>query len=337
MGIINGYYDVDMVITDLNENDIRSMVAGRQFAVIRIEPEIVNQNRRTINGFKFYPRYMFELPYFREYSLQIDDGNEANGRTYLCIDNELPVGANAAPLCAKVRDGVSIQYLSIEELLPMVLGKRLIYHTEYVEDHCCVESVINRKMQEHIFRLREDEDREELDEKQEEEQDEEQEGVFYLYDNFFSVEVFLQKISGDDAGEQEFLQPADVRDFDINKKILSTLKKGSNSFYHDAMTINYASVSDQLQAQYFLAKFHSNRLWELNPVCILNYRISTFILPHSISKERAADFPEDRIAYDIKHKTRYVIDSIHVDSDICFSLSEFDELIDRFMYNIRLA
>ena len=322
MGIINGYFDVDMVISDLGEDDIRSLVSGRQFAVIRIEAETINQNRRTINGFKFYPRYMFDLPYFREYSLQIDDGNDANGRTYLCIDDELPMGANAAPLYAKVRDGVSIQYLSIEELIPMVLGKRLIYHTEYVEDHCCVESDINRKIQEHIFRLREEE---------------EQDGVYYLYDSFFSVEVFLQKISDDDAGEQEFLQPADVRDFDINKKILSTLKKGSNSFYHDAMTVNYASVSDQLQAQYFLAKFHSNREWELDPVCILNYRISTFILPHSILKERAADFPEERIAYDIKNKTRYVIDSIHLDSDICFSLSEFNELIKRFMYNISLA
>ncbi len=239
----------------------------------------------------------------------------------------LPMGTNAAPLLAKVRDGISIQYLSVEELIAMVLGKRLIYHAEYFQDHYCVESVINRKMQEHIFRLREEEE-------QEEELEEELDEVYYLYDSFFSVEVFLQKTSDDGAEEQEFLQPADVRDFDINEKILSTLKKGSNSFYDDAMTINYASVSDQLQAQYFLSKFHSNREWELDPVCILNYRISAFILPHSISKERVSDFPQDRIAYNIKDKTKYVIDSIHVDSDICFSLSEFNELIKRFMYNI---
>ena len=31
------------------------------------------------------------------------------------------------------------------------------------------------------------------------------------------------------------------------------------------------------------------------------------------------------------------IDSIHLDSDICFSMSEFKEQIERFMYNIRLA
>ena len=337
MGIINGYHDVDIVISDLREDEIRSLVSGRQFAVIRIAPEIIEEHRRKCR-FKFYPSYFLDLPFFTQYSLQIDDGDEASGRSYLYIDDQLPMGANAEPLCAKVRDGVSIQYLSIEELISMVLGKRLIYHSEYEGDHYCVESVINRKMQEHIFRLREvEEQEEELDEERDGELDGEPDGVFYLYDSFFSVEVFLQKISDEDSGEQEFLQPADVRDFDINRKILSTLKKGSNSFYNDAMTINYASVSDQLQAQYFLAKFHSNRLWELDPVCILNYRISTFILPHSISKERAADFPEDRIAYDIKHKTRHVIDSIHVDSDICFSLSEFDELIERFMYNIRLA
>ena len=171
------------------------------------------------------------------------------------------MGNNAAPLLAKVRDGISIQYLSVEELIPIVLGKRLIYHAEYAEDHYCVESVINRKMQEHIFRLREDEEHEE--DREEEEEEEEQEGVYYLYDSFSSVEVFMQKISDNGAGEQEFLQPVDARDFDITRKILSTRKKGSNSFYDDAMTINYAAVSDQLQAQYFLAKFHSNRLWEL--------------------------------------------------------------------------
>ncbi len=46
MGIINGYYDVDMVITDLGEDDIRSLVEGRQFAVIRFEPEVIEKLRR---------------------------------------------------------------------------------------------------------------------------------------------------------------------------------------------------------------------------------------------------------------------------------------------------
>ena len=46
----------------------------------------------------------------------------------------------------------------------------------------------------------------------------------------------------------------------------------------------------------------------------------------------------DRTNYEHEYdRQNNVIDSIHVDSDICFSLSEFTELIKRFMFNVSLA
>ncbi|MBQ3379899.1 MAG: hypothetical protein IJS94_01735 [Clostridia bacterium] len=203
----------------------------------------------------------------------------------------------------------------------MLLGKRLLFSARFAEDCCGVEEVISRKMQEYVFALRKEDE-------------------YYLYDSFFCVQIFLQKISdvgAASASAPELMQPSDIRDYDVNEKILSKLTKESNGFYHDAMTICYAAESEKLQAQYCLIKFHSNREWDLDPVCILNFRLSSFILPHTVSAEKAADIPEDRIVYDTKSKERYMIDSIHMNSDICSGLSEFYELIETFMYNITLA
>lgn len=131
-----------------------------------------------------------------------------------------------------------------------------------------------------------------------------------------------------------FIEPIDVRNLDINGKMLSVLEKKSSAFYDDAWTIKYESESPELKAQYFLAKFHSNRKWDADPINIMNCRMTAYVLPCKMSRDESDDIPKDRIAFDYVSGTKYVIDSIHVNSDICFSLSEFEKPFGWFIHNI---
>ena len=116
--------------------------------------------------------------------------------------------------------------------------------------------------------------------------------------------------------------------------MLSVLEKKSNAFYDDAWTIKYESESPELKAQYFLSKFHSNRDWAADPINIMNCRMTAYVLPCKMSRDESDDIPKDRIAFDYVSGTKYVIDSIHVNSDICFSLSEFEKPFGWFIHNI---
>ena len=310
MGIINAFKDVRMVISDLSENDIRSFLSGCEYALVKVGPDVYNSypNKETI--YRYNPFHALDK-FFTSYQLRIDGGNEADGGTFLCIKDRFPLPSHSV-------DGISVTHPSIEEVIPMIVGKRLTFRTSFVEDNCNVENVFNEKIQEHFFALwRKDE--------------------YYLYDDFFRVHVFLKRVSDGSTADHEYMEPIDVRDLDINEKMLSTLQGECIPYDNEAMRIQYDSESEKLQAQYFLTKFHSNRDWELDPVCILNYRISAFVLPCVVSVEKAATVTEDKIARDLKSGVQYVIDSIHVDSDICFTLTEFDDLIKCFFGNIGLA
>ena len=256
MGIINAFKDVRMVISDLSENDIRSFLSGREYALVNVGPDVYNSypNKETI--YRYNPFHALDK-YFTSYQLRIDDGNEADGGTFLCIKDRFPLPSHSV-------DGISVTHPSIEEVIPMIVGKRLTFRTSFVEDNCNVENVFNEKIQEHFFALlRKDE--------------------YYLYDDFFRAHVFLKRVSDGSTADHEYMEPIDVRDLDINEKMLSTLQGECIPYDNEAMRIQYVSESEKIQAQYFLTKFHSNRDWELDPVCILNYRISAFVLPCVVS------------------------------------------------------
>lgn len=309
MSIINSFDDINMVISDFSEEDVRRFVSGREFAVIIINADVFKNDIRSRFGLKFSPMGYLGV-HFDTYTLQIDNGDNSGDRTYLFIKDKLPK--------FKQVEGVNILYPSVDELLPMVLGKRLVYYNKFAEDNCDVEDTVNRHLHDDVFNIINKDE-------------------YYLYHSFFRVQVFLQKVSGGDTEEQTMMTPSDIRDYNINNKILSTLKEWSNSFYNDAITMQYNMESNKLQAQYFLSKFHSNREWDIDPVCILNFRIASFILPGTFYAEKAAELPKEKIAYDITNGTKYVIDSIHIDSDICSDLSDLDKWMETFTYNISLA
>ena len=311
MGRINGYDDIRMVISDIR--DIRSFLSGRKFAVIRVSSDFIENDVRVKQfGQKFDLKYVLNMM-VDPYMLQIDDGDTSLGRTYLYVKTR-----SSFSMSFKPAEGVDVLYPSIDELIFMVAGKRLVFSTDFVENRCGIEAVVNRKLQDFVFCLR-------------------QENENYLFDVFFNVKVFLQTVSNEISAEQTFMRLCDIRDFDLNGKMLLKIKEEILSRFGDAFILDYSSESEEHNAQYLLSKFHSNRNWDFDPVCILNYRISAFILPCGISAEKAKKLPSDRITRNVKTGTRYVIDSIQADNDICSSLTEFNELLERFMRGIDFA
>ncbi len=309
MGIINGFDDIKFTITDLTADTVRNLVAGREFAVIKVPPEVYN------NPLKYHYCY-FDLNAIilgmclEAYTLEIKGNDNSGDRTFLWIK----VNLNIKPRKVK---GVKITYPSVGELIDMLSGKKLVFSVHFVRENSVEESV-NDKIQEYVFNVRSDKE-------------------YYLEDRLFDVKVFLQKISRTGQLDYDYSEPIDIRNLDVNGKMLSILNKASNSFYGDAWTVNYASESPELKAQYFLSKFHSNRKWDADPVCILNCRMSAYVLPCVKTKKTMKDFPEDRIVFDTENENLYVIDSIHVNTDICFNLKEFEEIFGWFTSSIALA
>lgn len=306
MPIINNYDTTTFIISEVTEEQLKSFVNGSKFAVITIDHEL----------YVWGPTSALSI-YLDAYTLQIDFKDKSKYRTYLNIWQHKE-GFERHMKQYKPIEGVDVKYPSIEELIFMITGKDLIFSARFLDaGGGGIERVINKKLQELVFNLRIEKE-------------------YYLIDELFDVRVFFKKVSDEKVEENAYLKPIDIRDFNVCDQIVSILKNECSGFYNDDLVINYASVSDKLQAQYFLAKFHSNRQWDLDPVCILNYRISAFVLPYNVSKEERKQYKK-KMAFNIKDGNRYIIDSIHINSDICFDLSEFEKLISGLVTEMSLA
>ncbi len=80
MSIINSFDDINMVISDFSEEDVRRFVSGREFAVIIINADVFKNDIRSRFGLKFSPMGYLGV-HFDTYTLQIDNGDNSGDRT----------------------------------------------------------------------------------------------------------------------------------------------------------------------------------------------------------------------------------------------------------------
>ncbi len=105
----------------------------------------------------------------------------------------------------------------------------------------------------------------------------------------------------------------------------------------DALVIEYVSISKDIQAQYIVARFHSNPEWNKNPVCIMNYRLSVYLLPETIEKASIEGISDESFISSAGRNRKYAIDTIYCNYDICYDMRELYDLISRQYYAIAMA
>ena len=172
-----------------------------------------------------------------------------------------------------------------------------------------------------------------------------------LYDVFHDVKIFLTKVADGNENSKEF-HTEKASDFDIIPRIMDVLKteykesstffededcKGEPITYPDDFCVEFESSSDEVQASYFITRYHSNPAWNLDPVNVLCYRFAVFVLPGSITKEDVSGLPEDKLTTRKADGSVYRIDALLQNGDILFDIAEFAELVGGLFCEISMA
>ena len=147
---------------------------------------------------------------------------------------------------------------------------------------------------------------------------------YILKDEFCDVRVFLTRVEDESSYPEYGLYCEDVRKFDIRHRIVDQFFKKSKEFFDDEnyYSAEFETQTDDVQAAYFLTRFHSNTCWDADPVNIVNVRISAFVLPGTISPKKAKKLPLKKKTRNEESGAEYMIESIHCNTDI---FSDFDE------------
>ena len=218
--------------------------------------------------------------------------------------------------------GTEVKYPSFDEITAFMADKEFVWLTNYVEEHNMERAKSKHFLNDCLIFRENYETRKNL-----------------LYDELLDIRIFLTRVETEGSYPKYGLYPEDIRTFDIREKITDYLKKISKECFLDESDcfLEYESQSPDIQAVYFATKFHSNPAWSLDPVNIFNFRISAFVLPGTISPKKATELPLNKKTLKSDAGSEYVIDSIHINSDICYDLSEFKELIHGLYYDVFLA
>ncbi len=217
---------------------------------------------------------------------------------------------------------IEISYPTVEEFLSFMNDMELVFITNYVERNGNVEACKIRHFLNDDLQMRRNFSKE-----------------FILYDDYYDIKIYLIREEHEGLPAPSCLSPDDIYYYDIKGRILRILERNSKEFFSDESDyfVEYETRSDVITALYFATRFHSNPLWDVNPVCILNFRISVFVLPGEVSRQKMSQLPDEKKT---KHKyteEEYYIDSIFFTSDMCLDLADFEKLIDGHFYDFTLA
>ncbi len=302
-----------MIIPGNQTGFIKQMLDGRRAALITCDKSELEKPNKGFRGFI----------YFNPHLLQVI--GPASDKSGICHFIMLEINSLFDTHCEAFmkHPEYKIEPLSNEQLASYLEDKKVFFETDYVESGGNVERRINKALQRDVFQLRNEEE-------------------FYLYDEYCDVKVFLRPTS-DTTENTGWMRPSDIRNLDINRELLKIFTDAKKVVTDDSVNpeeniiIEYSSSSEKISAQYYLTKFHSNHNWNLDPVCIFNIRMSAFVLSGDHDSGVMADMPMNKEAWDYCNGTQYLIDSIHFNSDICFDLDEFKDLMEKVFFDIWYA
>ena len=152
MPIINKYENTRIIISPPSDDLIREFIGKRRVSLIRIDREFVDRSEKEKRLYEWFIErsdvkmlLTNTVRIYVNYLIKIDDGADPVAGTYLHIE-EYDSGKDKYHTHFKPAKGISVTYPSVDELLPLIRGKRLIFSCVYAENSCNVESRINRNL-----------------------------------------------------------------------------------------------------------------------------------------------------------------------------------------------
>ena len=188
----------------------------------------------------------------------------------------------------------TMEYPAVDEFLGLIRNKELVFTGYYIDGGGDTEGIYREFFLYEYLRLRKP----------------------VLYDLFYDIRFYLTPVK---ENNQVGLSALDVRNLNFIAQTLQFLKEKTNdcSRRRDKnLSVIFETQSDMAQASYFLRTYYRN---SYDPVGMLCYRFSAYVLPGTVPAECAA---VGKRVIDLKDGSIYFLEQVHVNTEIYPSLDD---------------
>lgn len=318
--------DMEIILKGNSEETIRKMLDNRLFALLKMPVKKKHSNSFSSSVFVGHISNFIS----RSFAVRIADTKTVyeDSEYYLTIYNrrgtdEESKGWFEKDLKRKEDGSVSITYPIVDELIKFLKDKELVLITNWMH-YGNFEDFKVKDFLEDILFLRED-----------------SESKYIPVDDFCDVRIYLTRVD-DNTNQDNSFHTEDVRIFDVRKRTVGLFEDISKKYFSSRQnnsvlyySAEFETQENEIQAAYFVTRFHSNLKWDADPVNIVTARISAFLLPGTVPPEKVMNLPADKKAKNLVNGEEYMIDSIHFNSDIFYDLSEFEKYLDYYFCHIQ--
>lgn len=289
---------------------IRRMLKDKQFAVVKL-PDIEGK----------YPYqvwiYGVSICAIRE---QGSDTPYRQCNRYLCIDDKKEEGEDNGKDDFKERlefvfrysempdpdAEPDMEYPDLDDFLTSMADKELVFGGYYTDDGGDTEYVYRKFFFDMNLKLRTSSYRP-------------------VYNVLYDIRFYLTSAG---ENEQSGMVSEDIRNLDVNSAMLEYMNERTKGYCYNNprdFSLVFEAQSEMAQSSCFLRCFYGCYDDDEHPTGILCYRFSAFVLPGKASKDALTD---DKCVVNTKDGTKYLMDQIQINSEICRSISELKDWID---------
>ena len=310
--------DMEIILKGSLEKVIRKMLDNRLFCLIRMPAEKPEQCVSRFSSSVFVG-HMNSYGLTRAFSIRNSQYKTVYERCeyYLSIYEDRGCDEESEKYFQRsigriTKECGTVEYPSIEELIVFLKGKELVLITNYMH-YGNFEQMKVKDYLEDLLLLWKD-----------------SESDFIRRDETCDIRVYLSRLDDSPLSGYGFY-PDDIREFDIRKRIVKLFEKYSKKYFNDKQyySAEYEAITEDVQAAYFVTRFHSNDQWEADPVNVVNARMSAYVLPGTIPRKSVENLKKKKTRKE-KTKEEFVIDSIHFNSDIFYDMDEFEKYLDSY-------
>ena len=315
MAII-GDNDMEIILKGNQEKVIRRMLEDRLFCLIKMPAKKPDRCVGRVSS-SIFVSMMNSYGLVRSFSVRNAGAKTIyeNCEYYLSIYErrgcEEPKYFNHT-IDRMVKECGTVEKPSIDELISFLKGKELVLITNYMHYGNFEQMKVNDFLEDLILLWKDSE------------------SDFIRRNESCDIRVYLSRMDDSPLSGYGFY-PDDIREFDIRKRIVKLLEKYSKEHFDDEQyySAEYEARTEDVQAAYFVTRFHSNDQWEADPVNVVNARMSAYVLPGTVPRKSVENLKKKKTRKE-KTKEEFVIDSIHFNSDIFYDMEEFEKYLDSY-------